>query len=112
MKRPSSCQSGGASWITRCGSCCPPGTKRVRFHCMPRITINIDASILKDLKKLQLKKGKDLGRLISELLAIALKKIRDEAPPRQELSWISRPMNARVDLSDQEAVRAALDQGP
>ena len=78
---------------------------------MPRTTVNIDAPILRDLKRLQKKEGKSLGRLISDLLAQVLSRMRQEKPlasPR--LHWTSRPMHALVDLTDKEAVRAALER--
>ncbi len=77
---------------------------------MPRTTLNIDAPVLQDLKRLQKKAGKSLGRLASELLAQALKAAKGKdaaAPPR--LVWTAKSMRARVDLADKEAVRAALD---
>jgi hypothetical protein len=75
-----------------------------------RTTIDIDAPILKDLKRLQRREGKSLGRLVSDLLAQALAEERRGAtcsPP--EFQWISHPMRARVDLSDQEALLNAMD---
>jgi hypothetical protein len=78
---------------------------------MPRTTVNIDAPILRELKRLQSKEGKSLGRLISELLAQVLSRGRREKPvasPR--LDWTSKPMRARVDLTDKEMVRAALER--
>ena len=45
---------------------------------MPRTTVNIDGPVLRDLKRLQKREGKPLGR--------------------------------RVDLTDKEAVQAALDR--
>ena len=37
-----------------------------------RTTVDIDDPVLKDLKKLQKREGKSLGRLISDLLAQAI----------------------------------------
>jgi hypothetical protein len=49
-----------------------------------------------------------MGAVVSELLADAL--ARRRAPrARPAFRWISRPMNALVDLSDKDAVYAALD---
>ena len=45
-----------------------------------RTTIDIDDPILKDLKRLQKREGKSLGRLVSDLLAQALANSR-KAPP-------------------------------
>lgn len=77
---------------------------------MPRTTIDIDAPILRDLKRLQKRERKSLGRLVSDLLAQALGP-RATLPSRdREFSWISRRMGARVDLADKEAVREALEK--
>jgi hypothetical protein len=77
---------------------------------MPRTTVDIDAPVLRDLKRLQKRERKSLGRLVSDLLAQALAAHRrpEAAPP--VFAWVSRPMAARVDLADKEAVRAVLDQ--
>jgi hypothetical protein len=73
---------------------------------MPRTTVNIDSAVLSRLKERKRREGKTLGQLISELLARAL---REDAPVPRELNWTSRPMGARVDLEDKEAVRRALE---
>jgi hypothetical protein len=76
-----------------------------------RTTVDIDDPILKDLKKIQKKQGKSLGRLISDLLAQALgerKAPEASAPPAPR--WISKAMGARVDLADREALYAAMDR--
>ena len=68
-----------------------------------RTTLDIDDSVLRKLKRLQVKEGKSMGRLISELLTQALKE--DAAPdPVSPPSWIAKPMRTRVDLSDKDAV--------
>jgi hypothetical protein len=73
---------------------------------MPRTTIDIDASVLRDLKRRQHEEGRTLGELASELLADALAQGNAEDRP---LRWSSQPMGARVDLEDKEAVRRALE---
>jgi hypothetical protein len=76
---------------------------------MPRTTIDIDAPILRDLKRRQKREGKSLGRLVSDLLAEALHRSRDvrrDSPFR----WLSRSMRAQIDLTDKEAVYEALDR--
>ncbi len=77
---------------------------------MPRTTIDIDAPILRDLKRLQKRERKSLGRLASDLLAQALGSSGERATDRRDFHWISRPMGARVDLADKEAVHALLDR--
>ena len=77
---------------------------------MPRTTVNIDAPVLRDLKRLQKREGKPLGQLMSELLAHALGARRPERVKDEALAWTARPMRPRVDLADKEAVQAMLDR--
>jgi hypothetical protein len=74
-----------------------------------RTTIDIDDPILKDVKRLQKREGKSLGRLVSELLAESLARRRraPQAPPA--FAWIQQGMGAKVDLRDKELVGAILD---
>ena len=74
-----------------------------------RTTINIDDSILKDLKRLQRQEGKPLGHLISDLLAAALANQRGAKSSSPDFLWASRPMNTRVTLHDKHAVLDAMD---
>ena len=76
---------------------------------MARTTINIDTPILKDLKRLQKRERKSLGRLVSDLLAEALARYRSGSLEDRELHWRSQRMNALIDIADKEAVYAALD---
>jgi hypothetical protein len=74
-----------------------------------RTTIDIDDPVLKDLKRLQKRQGKTLGRLVSDLLAQALANARvedDKVPP---FNWLSRSMGARLDLRDKHALLDAMD---
>lgn len=75
---------------------------------MPRTTIDIDASVLRELERRKRREGKTLSRLVSELLAAALTRSTVPAPA---LEWETKPMRARIDLEDKEAVRRALE-GP
>lgn len=75
-----------------------------------RTTVNIDDPILKELKRVQKKKGTSLGRLISDLLAQALRESRARGAKPKPAAWISRRMGARIDLADKEALYAALDR--
>ena len=77
---------------------------------MPRTTLDIDASVLRELKRRQRSEKKTLGELASELLAKALADERtgqDFAP----LRWTSKPLGLKVDLEDKDAVWAILDGG-
>ncbi len=75
---------------------------------MARTTIDIDSVVLRKLKERKRREGKTLGRLVSELLASALRD--SDSRGQRELDWSSQPMGARVDLEDKEAVRRALEE--
>lgn len=75
-----------------------------------RTTLDIDDPILKDLKRLQQREGKSLGRLVSDLLAQALAQAPKAAASKAPaFHWNSRPMQARIDLADKQAVLDAMD---
>ena len=76
-----------------------------------RTTINIATPVFKELKALRDKEGGSLGEVVSRLLAEALKN-RHVSRERPELEWASKPMHARLDLGDKEAVYAILDDTP
>lgn len=79
---------------------------------MPRTTLDIDGSVLRDLRKRAQAEGKSMGRLASELLAHSSACADDHDEP-VSIGWISRDLGLpRVDLEDKEALRAALDQDP
>ena len=71
-----------------------------------RTTIDLDPTILEELKRRQRREGKSLGRLVSELLADRLE--RDVPPPPEPFTWRARAMSARVDIDDPEVVRRTL----
>lgn len=73
---------------------------------MTRTTIDIDASVLDELKRRQRREKRPLGELASELLAEAL---AGSAAAREPLLWAAQPMGARVDMDDKEALRRALE---
>lgn len=72
--------------------------------------MNLDASVLRDLKRRARAEGKSLGDVISELLGPALAEGgRTENPT--EFHWHTAPMGPpKVDLEDKEAVRRALEE--
>jgi len=75
---------------------------------MMRTTLDIEDTVLKELRALQRREGGTLGDLASRLLAEALSRSpRPTAPP---LEWTSRPMGAIVDLADKDVVYAILDR--
>lgn len=73
-----------------------------------RTTVDIDDPILREVKALQEKEGRSMGAVVSELLADALAR-RRVARTRPSFRWTSRPMKALVDLTDKDAVYAALE---
>ncbi len=76
---------------------------------MPRTTIDLDATVLRELKRRRSIEGRTLGQLASELLAAALRAVPPESH-RAPFRWTVQNMGARVDLEDKEAVRRVLDE--
>ena len=74
-----------------------------------RTTIDIDDPILRDLKRLQQREGKSLGRLVSDLLAQSLALHRAGPAASKPFQWASQPMGARIDLRDKDALLDTLD---
>lgn len=77
---------------------------------MARTTVDIDASVLRELKKRQERERKTLGQLISELVAKALESEDDPAAP-PTFTWISKDLQPRIDLEDKDALWSVLDEG-
>jgi plasmid stability protein len=76
---------------------------------MPRTTIDLDPSVLRELRRRSARDGKSMGQVASELLARAVATDRDTPTP--EFTWTSAPLGpALIDLEDKEAVRRVLDQ--
>jgi len=82
---------------------------KISSSIMARTTLNLDDPILRDLKRLQKKENKSLGEVASEILAEGLAHRNRNRPAARAFRWISRKMNARVDLADKEAVFRILD---
>ncbi len=76
---------------------------------MPRTTLDIDSSVLRELKRRQRQENKTLGQLASELLARSLAE-DSTAEPLPPLSWPSQNLRPRVDLDDKDAVWRILDE--
>lgn len=74
-----------------------------------RTTLDIHDPILKEVKAIHEKEGRSMGAVASELLAEALAR-RRPSRVRPSFRWTSRPMKSLVDLTDKEAVYAALDE--
>ena len=76
---------------------------------MARTTIDLDAQVLRELKRRKRTTGKSMGELASELLAGALAQPESAPTKGTGLRWRSAKMGARIDLEDKEAVRRALE---
>lgn len=74
---------------------------------MPRTTLHLDPSVLRELRRRGKREGKSMGEVASEALAQALVASGAATPP--PLEWTSselgRPM---VDLEDAERARACV----
>jgi hypothetical protein len=77
---------------------------------MSRTTIDIDDPILREVKRIQKREGKTLGETISSLLADALSRRAAVARPR--FAWLSKQMDARIDIDDKDQIWATLDGEP
>lgn len=75
-----------------------------------RTTVDIDTSVLLELKERAKAEGKTLGCLMSELLAQAVR-TSDRASERPRLRWPTKAMHAKIDLEDKEALWALMDEG-
>jgi hypothetical protein len=78
---------------------------------MARTTLDLDASVLRDLRRRGELERKSMGQVASELLARALSE-GSSPQPAPPFRWLRRDLGApHVDLEDKEAVRAILDAG-
>lgn len=77
---------------------------------MARTTIDLDPSVLRQLKRRSRQERKSMGQIASELLARGLAQ-REVVGPARSPEWhgwdLGKP---RIDLEDKEAVRAALEE--
>ena len=77
---------------------------------MARTTLDIDASVLRELRRRGARERKSMGQVASELLATVLADA-GEPPRAQRFSWTSADLGAtRVDLEDKEALHRTLDE--
>jgi hypothetical protein len=80
---------------------------------MPRTTLDLDPSVLNELRRRSTRERKSMGTVASELLTVTLAEIEDVRNAAPALKWVSRDLGApRVDLEDKEALHRALDMGP
>lgn len=75
---------------------------------MPRTTLDLDASVLAELRQRSKKERKSMGQIASEVLTVGLDQGTIEEPP--PLQWTRRRMGPfKVNLEDKEAVAGLLD---
>jgi hypothetical protein len=75
-----------------------------------RTTIDLDPTVIKELKRRSKGAGKSMGQLASELLATSLKEQAGRPRNPGGLAWIAKDLGRPlVDLEDREAVRALLE---
>jgi hypothetical protein len=76
---------------------------------MPRTTVDIDESVLREAKKRAKATGKTLGEVVSELMAAGLGAPKEPSPPVR-FHWHAKAMQALVDLDDKDAVHGAAER--
>jgi len=75
---------------------------------MTRTTLNLDPSVMQELRRRSKRERKSIGELASQLLARGLRE--DMEPKPQPFSWVSRDLGKpAVDLEDKEALNTLLD---
>jgi hypothetical protein len=75
---------------------------------MPRTTLDLDATVLADLRRRAASEGKSMGQVASERLASCLREDAPAEPP--PLNWARKDMGPfKIDLEDKEAVWGLLD---
>jgi len=72
--------------------------------------VNLDASVLGQLKRRQHRERKPLSELVNQLLARALAETESSEDSARPLRWTSRAMKARIDIEDKDALMQALDE--
>jgi hypothetical protein len=74
---------------------------------MARTTIDLDQTILEEIRERARSERKPMGQVASDLLAQALASSSLERP-RSAFWWPSHRGNPRIDIDDKDAVFAAL----
>lgn len=75
---------------------------------MSRTTLDLDPSVIEELRRRSRRERKSMGRVASELLAPALS---EKGQGGQRFAWRTRNLGQPlVDLEDKEAVQAILDR--
>ena len=82
----------------------------VASRIMARTTLDLDPSVLRELRRRGAPEGKSMGQVASELLARAVAS-SDQDVPAPPFTWTAAPLGpARIALEDKEAVRQVLDR--
>lgn len=77
---------------------------------MPRTTLDLDAFVLRELRRRGHRDRKSMGQVASELLAGALTEPHENATASR-FRWVSGDLGRpRVDLADKEALQALLEE--
>jgi hypothetical protein len=76
---------------------------------MPRTTLNLDASVMRELRRRSAREHKPIGELASQLLARELS--QKASPQPRPFEWVSRDLGKpAVDLENKEALAALLER--
>lgn len=76
-----------------------------------RTTLDLDKSVLEELKQVQRQEGGSLGKIASSLLAEVLRqKLSARAAKQPAFHWKTSAMSARIDLNDKDTLYQVLDQ--
>lgn len=76
---------------------------------MPRTTLDLDATVLAELRRRAASERKSMGQVASELLSGGLSE-EERAEPRP-LGWVKKDMGPfKIDLEDKEAISNLLDR--
>ncbi len=76
-----------------------------------RTTLDIDAMVLRDLRRIQREENRSLGAIASDLLAQALRARKEQRARKRPFKLRSFSMGAmKLDLEDREVVQALLDK--
>ena len=76
---------------------------------MPRTTLKLDPTVLREVKRRAKSEGKSIGDVISEIVSPVLAATKPTRG-RPDLRWLTARMGpAKVDLDDKEAIRQILE---
>ena len=84
-------------------------TMKLASDIMPRTTLDLDATVLEELRRRAAAEGKSMGQVASEQLAVCLREETAYEPP--PLNWARKDMGPfKIDLEDKEAIWRLLDE--